>query len=66
MQLSPRFSIEDWNFGVCADIDAAADWLDGSILKPAAALAADRNGGVPVLLKIRVGRRPDLASFMAC
>lgn len=50
MQLSPRFSIEDWNFGVCSDVDAAADQLDGWILKPAAALAADRNGGVPVLL----------------
>jgi hypothetical protein len=62
VQLSPRFSIEDWNFGVCSGIDAAAGQLDGSILKP----AADRNGGVPALLKIRVGRRPDLASFMAC
>ena len=50
MQLSPRFSIEEWNFGVCSDVDAAADQLDGWILKPAASLAADRNGGVPVLL----------------
>lgn len=50
MQLSPRFSIEDWNFGVCSDIDVAADQLDGWILKPAEALAADRDSGNPVLL----------------
>jgi hypothetical protein len=50
MQLSPRFSIEDWNFGVCSDIDVAADQLDGWVLKPAEALAADRDAGIPVLL----------------
>lgn len=49
MQLSPRYSIEDWNFGACSDVDAAADQLDGWILKPAAALAGDRNAGVAVL-----------------
>lgn len=49
MHLSPRFTLEDWNFGKCSDLDVAEDQLSGWVFGPARRLADNPDAGIAIL-----------------
>lgn len=52
MHISRQFTIEDWNFGRCTDIDIAEDQLTGWIFGPASALADQPDAGIAILMLV--------------